>query len=179
MTPHLWFPWHLILCLLLLLGVNKVEGNPYVAVVADPNTVQTQDSKLIFSFVLGKKVAAGGFVKMKFPSQMTVSTSVTGCEEVDGDISFTSCTADTSKNTITFELGNDIDLVPGEVTSRAYQFIALSAINLPNTIQIAEPVLLQTSAGEVLDTTFKASVGSLAAVSLTPADNTVGKDTTL
>jgi hypothetical protein len=54
-----------------------------------------------------------------------------------------------------------------------------NAINLPDTIAVVDPVTLTTSSGEAKSTTFTAVNGTLLGAVFTPADQTVGADTTL
>lgn len=108
---------------------------------------------------------------------MTVSASVTNCREIDGLMTFSSCTANTEKNYIEFVPQNAVELE--FTTTASYQVRASSAINLPDTIATVDPITLQTSSGEYRTTTFRATQGELTSVVLTPKDMTVGADTTL
>ena len=108
---------------------------------------------------------------------MTVSASVTNCREIDGQMTFSSCTANIEKNYIEFVPAKAVTLLG--TTSASYQVRASSAINLPDTIATVDPITLVTSGGESRTTTFRATQGELTSVKLTPKDLTVGADTTL
>lgn len=71
--------------------------------------MQSKDAKLIINFALGKAVNAGGWIKLTFPEQMTVSPSTTNCVEDQGLITL-SCSVDVAGNYIEFVTQDDIKL---------------------------------------------------------------------
>ena len=82
--------------------IETVRGSAYITVTATPELVQSQNAELIIGWSLSKRVEAGGWIRLKFPPEMTVSTSITNCREIDGLMLFSSCTANTVKNYIEF-----------------------------------------------------------------------------
>jgi len=67
---------------------------------------------------------------------------------MDDLLVITSCVPDISKNSIEVTLGSAILLSDG-VESSAYEIHADTALNLPTTNAVVEPVTLLTSAGEL------------------------------
>ena len=79
-------------------------------VAATVDEVQEQNAALEIGWALSKRVPAGGYVRIAFPEAMTVSADLSNCRELDGALSFTSCTADLEKNYIEFVLGRAMEL---------------------------------------------------------------------
>jgi len=127
---------------------------PFVAVTSEPNIVQSEGAAMVMNFILGKEVAAGGYIRVTFPDVMKVSADISNCRDIDAMLVITSCTANTVKNYIDIELGEAITL-PDGIESSAFEVQADNALTLPTTIASAEPVTLQTSAGEIRTTVFK------------------------
>ena len=72
--------------------------------------MQSVDAKPIINFVLGKRVEAGGWIRLTFPADaMTVSPSATNCVEDQGLLTL-SCSVDTDKNHIEFVTQDAIEL---------------------------------------------------------------------
>lgn len=157
--------------------ISFVIGSAYVQVAATIDEVQEQNAALEIGWALSKGVEAGGYVRITFPEAMTVSEDVSNCRELDGALSFTSCTADVEKNYIELVLAAAMELAG--TTTAPYLVMLDDAANLPATIATADPITLTTSAGEVRTTTFTATAGALTAAALTPAVLTVGSDTTV
>jgi hypothetical protein len=99
------------------------------------------------TFSLSKKVVAEGYVRLTFPSTMTVSKDITNCVEVDSRLTVKSCTPDTAKNYIEFIFAEAINLVGA--TTDSYSIIATSAVNLPDTIAVTDSISLSTKSGEL------------------------------
>ena len=56
---------------------------------------------------------AGGYVRIYFPAEVTVSPRVDNCRDVDDKIKFSSCTANTEKNYIELIVQTAIELEEG------------------------------------------------------------------
>ena len=122
---------------------------------------------------------AGGYVRIYFPvDYMAVSSRLSNCRDVDNKLKFT-CKTNLEKNYIEFILSTSIELEEGGTTSRITTVLVDNAVNLPMTIAKADGIRLTTSAGEERKTYLQAKAGALKSVELTPADQTVGSDTTL
>lgn len=96
---------------------------------------------------------------LAFPPEMTVSTDITNCRELDGQLVILSCTSNVKLNKIEIVLGkrggpntNAIDL--DGTTSPVYLLGFEKAVNLPTTIATTSDISLSTQAGEVRSTTF-------------------------
>lgn len=90
--------------------IATVQGSAYITVTSQPELVQAQNAELIIGWALSKPVEAGGWIRLQFPEEMTVSPSVTNCRELDGLMTFASCTANTEKNYIEFVPANAVEL---------------------------------------------------------------------
>ena len=157
----------------------EIVSCAFVAVTSDPDIVQSENAQLKLSFSLTKRVPAGGYIRIEFPAdEMTVSTQVTNCVEALGQLTISSCSADTDKNYLEFTIGDSIELIDSSGTD-IYDFSADKAINLGDTNKTVENIYLTTSGGEGRPTTFPTEIGELTSGTLTPADQIVGADTAL
>jgi len=79
---------------------------------------------------------------------MTVSSRAGNCRDVNNQLQFSSCKANTDKNYIEFVVAASIELEEGSTTSRITTVLVDNAVNLPATIAKADGIRLTTSAGE-------------------------------
>jgi hypothetical protein len=158
--------------------IQSVNGAALVSLSADPDIVQSVNSKLIINFALSKRVEAGGWIRITFPAEyMTISASTTNCKEDLGLLTITACSVEVDRNYIEFVTQDAIEL--DGTTSDNYQISAESAINLRDTIAVVEEIYLSTVSGETWAATFAAKRGTLRSATLTPTSPVVGADTSL
>ena len=108
---------------------------------------------------------------------MQVSSDLTNCRELDGQLTFTSCTANTFTNIIELILAQDVNL-QGSNTP-VYRMSFESAVDLPMTVELTNDIIFTTAASEVRSTTFKATEGAMASVKFEPMSQVIGADTSV
>jgi len=111
---------------------------------------------------------------LTFPPEMKVSTDITNCRELDGQLVILTCTSNLKLNRIEITFGrrggvftNAIDL--DGTTTPVYLLGFEKAVNLPTTIATTADITFSTQAGEVRSTTFTSVMGEMAKVNLNPA----------
>lgn len=122
----------------LTLLVAKVSAVAYFQLATDPVTVQSRGAQITTSFALNKPVPAGGWLRLAFPEDVMTVASPRACTEVNGNLVFTSCTANAAENFIELTLGGPIELVG--LSSANYQVTLDNAVNLPMTNAIVDPI---------------------------------------